>query len=133
MLSFGRVDGAAEVFSGPDELVLAMHHRWSLLLQARVDLGLPEAAEDTGKVPADAVSKAWLALTADEPVLRAVLDAHERDPRMGAALVGESRMLALNAGLAHPDQAAAIIAEIGAPLRTSLRPGGATVVCGHGA
>lgn len=48
VLFFGRVDGAAEVFSGPDPVVLALHHRWSLLLQARVELGRAEAAEDTG-------------------------------------------------------------------------------------
>ena len=133
VLSFDRVDGAAEVFSGPDELVLALHHRWSLLLQARVELGLAEAAGDAGKALVGVVSKAWLALAADEPVLRVVLDAYERDPWMGAALVGEGRMLALNAGLVHPDQPAAIISEIGAELRRSLRPGGVTVVCGHGA
>ncbi|ONI93002.1 hypothetical protein ALI22I_00700 [Saccharothrix sp. ALI-22-I] len=121
-LSFDRVDGAVGVFSGLAELVLALHHRWSLLLLGRVELAFAEARE--GEDPADVVSRAWLALAAAEPVLRAVLDAHERRPTMASALARENRMLALNAGLAHPDQHDAVLSEIGEALRTSLRPSG---------
>ncbi|MFI9811906.1 hypothetical protein [Saccharothrix variisporea] len=119
-LVFDRVSGAREVFAGVDDLVLALHHRWSLLLQARIDLALSEPGD-----PADAVTRAWLALAADEPVLRAVLDAHEHDPVLADAIARENRVLALDAGLTHPNQHVQVITEIGHALRASLRPSAA--------
>ena len=57
-----------DVFSSVNELLLALDHRWQNKLTARM-----EAAALEGRVDEDSVTAE---LAADEPVLRAVLDAH---------------------------------------------------------
>ncbi|MFD1810943.1 hypothetical protein [Rhodococcus gannanensis] len=60
------VPGARRHFSSPDEILLALQHRWSEHLAALLD----QAVED-GTAPRDA----WLHLAAEQPALRAALDA----------------------------------------------------------
>ncbi|SDH50399.1 hypothetical protein SAMN05216553_12523 [Lentzea fradiae] len=57
-----------DVFGSVHELLLALDHRWQNKLTARM-----EAAALDGQVDEDRVTAR---LAADEPVLRAVLDAH---------------------------------------------------------
>lgn len=62
----GEVPGARQFFRSPDEILLALQHRWSGHLAALLD----QAVED-GTAPRDA----WLHLAAEQSALRAVLDA----------------------------------------------------------
>ncbi|MFD9702354.1 hypothetical protein [Lentzea sp. NPDC059081] len=74
VLRDARRDPAAPLIVDPDvfgslhELLLALDHRWQNKLTARM-----EAAALEGRVDEDVVTAE---LAADEPVLRAVLDAH---------------------------------------------------------
>ncbi|SEM28803.1 hypothetical protein [Rhodococcus maanshanensis] len=54
-----------KLFGGPDGVLLALEHRWTTHLAAKLD----QAIED-GAPP----NTAWNELTAEQPVLRAVLD-----------------------------------------------------------
>jgi len=57
-----------DVFSSANELLLALDHRWQNKLTARMEAAALEGRVDEDRVTAE--------LAADEPVLRAVLDAH---------------------------------------------------------
>ncbi|ANZ35135.1 hypothetical protein BBK82_02665 [Lentzea guizhouensis] len=57
-----------DVFSSLDELLLALQHRWTNKLTARMETAALDGPVDEERVTAE--------LAADEPVLRAVLDAH---------------------------------------------------------
>ncbi|MEU5695698.1 hypothetical protein [Actinosynnema sp. NPDC020468] len=102
-----------EVFGSRDELVQALHHRWTQQLTGRLGVALED--EDVDRV--DTVTRTWRALAAEQPVLRAVLDAHL--PAGGAA--GEQRMLALTAGLAELSEPVAEITRVGAAFTALIR------------
>ena len=57
-----------DVFGSVQELLLALDHRWQNKLTARMENARLSGPVDEDRVTAD--------LAADEPVLRAVLDAH---------------------------------------------------------
>ncbi|SEQ65032.1 hypothetical protein SAMN05216188_104170 [Lentzea xinjiangensis] len=57
-----------DVFSSLHELLLALDHRWQNKLTARMEAAALEGEVDEDRVIAE--------LAAEEPVLRAVLDAH---------------------------------------------------------
>src|SRR5262245_28457821 len=79
-------------FDGPDEVLLALHHRWSLRLAGRVELA--SLAED----PIDAVGAAWRETTAANAGLRHLLDEHADDPVLRDVTLAEQRMLATATG-----------------------------------
>ncbi|MFF0815937.1 hypothetical protein ACFYVR_12420 [Rhodococcus sp. NPDC003318] len=74
-----EIPGARTHFSSPDEILLALQQRWSGHLAALLD----QAVED-GTAPRDA----WLRLAAEQPGLRAALDA---GAEVSAALRREQR------------------------------------------
>jgi hypothetical protein len=104
-----------------EEQLLALQHRWTTALSARLD----DALERAGTEPlTDAVAAAWRALAADQPILRAVLDTHESDsPALDTALRRECQMLAMAAGLTEPDDRSEEPARIGRALRGLIRGG----------
>ncbi|QSE85355.1 hypothetical protein [Rhodococcus koreensis] len=65
-LRFDEVPGAIQLFGSADNILLALQHRWSNHLAARLD----QAVEDGTPVNA-----AWRALASEQPALRALLDA----------------------------------------------------------
>ncbi|MGW0172880.1 hypothetical protein ACWDUM_03455 [Rhodococcus sp. NPDC003322] len=75
----GEIPGARAYFRSPDEILLALQHRWTGHLAALLD----QAVED-GTAPRDA----WLRLANEQPALRAVLDA---GAAVSAALRREQR------------------------------------------
>lgn len=128
-LPFAQVPGAKELFGTPEQLLLALYYRWSQLLggQLRIRVGGPEDVAEAP--PQDAsdhpelVAEAWRAAVAEQPTLRAVLDAHvDRYPEvMIPAVEREQRMLALTAGLADPFEPVDEITRIGASYLALLR------------
>ncbi len=101
---------AGEVFGDERELLLALHHRWTQRLSARVELATVEADRDTDLV--DAVGLAWRRAAEDNAALRELLDAHAGGLR--SYVEEEHRMLATAAGLAEPSDSAEEVASIGA-------------------
>ncbi len=106
-------------FDGPVEVLLALHHRWSLQLVGRLELAA-EAAEAAGD-PVEAVGDAWRAAAAANPALLALLDEHAGHPALGALIRAEHRMLARTAGLAGPEDGRLEQAALGAALVARLR------------
>ncbi|KMS88355.1 hypothetical protein [Prauserella rugosa] len=127
-LPFDEIPGAADLFGTPENLLLAMHYRWQQTLggRLRAEVGGPE---DTAGVPGggeqdhlDAVSRAWRRTVADNPTLRAVLDAHVDDhPDLRRAHEAELRMLALTAGVAEPGEPDEEITQAGNALVALMR------------
>jgi hypothetical protein len=110
-------------FSGPDEVLQALHHRWTMRLTGRLELALHDSADATDAV--DAVGTAWLETVEVDPALRRLLDEHADHPALRAVTRAEHRMLARSAGLTDagddPDEQAAIGAAFAALLRTGPR------------
>jgi hypothetical protein len=106
-----------DLFDGPDELLLALHHRWSLRLAGRVELAT--LSDD----PVEAVGAAWRETAAADPALRRLLDEHADRPALRGATLAERRMLATAARLAEPgddpDEQAAVGAAFVALVRNS--------------
>jgi hypothetical protein len=105
-------------FDGPTEVLLALHHRWSLQLDGRVELA---ATEDDDAV--DAVGAAWRAAAAANPGLRRMLDEYADHPALGAVTREEHRMLAHAAGLTSPGDGRTEQAAVGAAFVALLRNG----------
>jgi hypothetical protein len=99
----------------PDEgsLLLALHHRWTQRLTARVDLA--ELSDDD---QVDAVGEAWRTTAAENPALRALLDEHADQPALRPLIEAEYRMLARVAGLTEAGDSAAEETSIGAAFLT---------------
>ncbi|MPZ86355.1 MAG: hypothetical protein GEV28_40690 [Actinophytocola sp.] len=108
-----------DLFDGPDELLLALHHRWALRLASRVEL----ATLDAGADPVDAVGAAWRETAAADPALRRVLDEHADRPALRAAALAERRMLATATGLADPSDGPDEQAAVGAAFLALVRSG----------
>lgn len=106
-----------EPFAGPTEVLLALHHRWSLQLAGRVELAA--TADD----PVDAVGAAWREAAAANPALLRLLDEHADHPPLRALIRAEQRMLAHAAGLTGPEDGRLEQAALGAAFVTSLRDG----------
>ncbi|WP_367131052.1 hypothetical protein [Saccharothrix sp. HUAS TT1] len=107
-----------------DELLLALHHRWSHQLTGRLGAALEDGDDDRVEI----VARTWRALAAEQPVLRAVLDAHLTSTE---AVEGEQRLLALTAGLAELSEPAAEVARVGAAFVNLIRTRPAAVVPGR--
>ncbi|MFI9006378.1 hypothetical protein ACIGNX_03960 [Actinosynnema sp. NPDC053489] len=102
-----------DVFATEDELLLALHHRWMQQLTGRLGTALEDDDDRVGTV-----ARTWRALAAEQPVLRAVLDAHLTSAE---AVEREQRMLALTAGLAELSEPRAEIARVGAAFANLVR------------
>lgn len=96
-----------------DELLRALHHRWSQRLAGRVELAVHEA-ETRDHDLVDAVGAAWQETAAANPVLRDLVDAHATDPVLRPLVAAEQRMLASVAGLTEPGDDLRERAAIGA-------------------
>jgi len=107
---------SAEVFGEPEQVLLALHHTWTMRLTGRLGVELNEAERQHTGDRVAAVSAAVRATAADNPVLRAVLDAHSAAyaTALRPALDNERRLVAIAAGLADADEPADDIAAVGA-------------------
>ncbi|GAA4554642.1 hypothetical protein [Amycolatopsis samaneae] len=126
-LSLAEIPGAAESFGSEEDLLLALHHKWTQLLAGylRAELADPEDAA-AGQVldQVDAVTRAWQRATSEHATLRAVLDANlDRHPALLPLHEGELRMLAITAGLAEYGEPADEITKVGYTLDALLRNG----------
>ncbi|MGH3520204.1 MAG: hypothetical protein ACRDQ7_23040 [Haloechinothrix sp.] len=128
-LPFAEIDRAAELFGNEERLLLALYYRWTQRLSGylRAEVAGPE---DSDVAPgadepdyADRVADAWRTTAAENPALRAVLDASiERYPAaLIPALEREQRMLAVTAGLAEPYEPGAEVTRIGAAFLALVR------------
>ncbi|TDP96135.1 hypothetical protein EV186_104115 [Labedaea rhizosphaerae] len=122
-LPFAQVPHATEVFTGPAELLLALHYRWTMKLTGRLGMAVADAESDPSIDRVDAVRTAWLATAREFPVLRRLLDAHadDFDGALRPALAGEHRMLALASGLAEHGEDPEEITRIGQALLALIR------------
>ena len=100
----------SEAFRSERDLLLALQHRWSQRLTARVELAMLDA--DNPADPVDAVGAAWRETASHNASLRALLDRYDRD--LHPHLAAEHRMLAKTAGLTEPSDDEAEMAAIGA-------------------
>ena len=66
---FTGIPELERLFGGPEGLLLALHYRWNIHLDVKMEQALVE-----GQSAVDA----YLELVAEQPALRAVLDAHYR-------------------------------------------------------
>jgi hypothetical protein len=113
-----------DLFATEEDLLLALHYRWMQQLTGR----LGTALEDTDDDRAETVTRTWRVLAAEQPVLRAVLDAHLTSTE---AIEREQRLLALTAGLAELSEPTAEITRVGAAFAGLIRSAPATVVPGR--
>lgn len=110
-------------FTGPDEVLLAVHHRWSLRLASRVELATLAAERDPELDLVDAVRTAWRETAAADPALRRLLDAHADRPALRQVVTAEQRMLATAAGLTATDDGPDTKAAVGAAIVALARTG----------
>lgn len=121
-----------ELFATEDDLLLALHYRWMRQLTGRLGVALEDGSADR----VDTVTRTWRALAAEQPVLRAVLDAHltsaKGSTEVAQAAEREQRVLALTAGLAELSEPADEIARVGAAferlIRTAPAPSSRTAI-----
>jgi hypothetical protein len=117
---FDEIDGAAEVFGNRQNLLLALHYKWSQILGGHLRTELAGQPDDADLI--DAARVAWRRAVNANPTLRALLDANvDRFPALRSAHEAELRMLALTAGLADGDEPATEITRIGATFEALLR------------
>jgi hypothetical protein len=112
---------APDPFDGPTEVLLALHHRWSLQLAGRVELAGEIDPDEADQV--DAVGTAWRAAAAANPGLRRLLDEHANHPALRGVTRTEHRMLANAAGLTGPDDGRVEQDRVGAAFVALLRNG----------
>ncbi|MFD2418615.1 hypothetical protein [Amycolatopsis pigmentata] len=118
-LPFDSVPGARDTFGSEENLLLALHHKWTQVLSGHLRA---ETVGDPDHV--DAVTRAWRRASESHPTLRAVLDAHvEGHPALRSLREAEQRMLVLTAGLADADEPEAETTATGAAFETLLRHG----------
>ena len=99
----------SDVFPDERELLLALQHRWTQRLTARVELAELEPTD-----PVDAVGASWRRTAEDNPNLRALLDEHADNEALRPLIEAEHRTLARAAGLTEPGDSADEEASIGA-------------------
>ena len=113
----------ADVFAGPEDLLLALHYKWTMKLTGQLGVALSEASRDLDVDLVDAVMAGWRATAAEHATLRRLLDAGvaEHPEALRPAIEGEQRLLALAAGLADPHETTEEITRVGATLLVLLR------------
>jgi hypothetical protein len=119
--SFASIPQVAAEFARPEDLLLALHHRWSLRLTGQLGVALSNPDID----PVDAVLAGWRTTAAANPELRDLLDrgAREYPDVVRPAVDGEQRLLAHCAGLAEADDSPEEVTRLGATLLALLRNG----------
>lgn len=110
-------DELADVFDGPDDLLVALHDVWSRRVIARVEMAL-ELGED---LPAESIENAWFEVAAELPGVRRVLDAHADDEVLRKHQQHEHRLYAIAAGMVSPADPLPYAARAGARLVHNLR------------
>jgi hypothetical protein len=112
-----------EVFTGPEDLLLALHYKWTMKLTGQLGVALAEADRNPDVDPIDAVQAGWRATAAEHPTLRRLLDAgmSEHADVLRPAIEGEQRLLARAADLVEPHDTAEEITRVGATLLALLR------------
>lgn len=116
-LPFAGIPGACDTFGDEDNLLLALHHKWTLLFSGHLETALLDADDQL-----DAIRRAWHGAINANPTLRAVLDANlDRYPSLRAAHEAQQRTLAVSAGFAGPEEPTAEITRIGAAIETLVR------------
>jgi hypothetical protein len=120
---------ASEAFPDERELLLALHHRWTQRLTARVELAELTNGNTDGDMDGDtvdAVGEAWRRTAEDNAALRALLDRHAADPALRPLVEAEHRTLARAAGLTErgdtPEEEASIGAAFVALQKTAPAP-----------
>ena len=114
--AFTQVPDAAAVFADTDELLLALDHKWTQQLTARIGLALSETEGDR----VDAVAAGWRRTVAENPALRRILDENSGGV-LADATAREHRMLALAAGLAEFDEPNDVLERVGGAFAALLR------------
>jgi hypothetical protein len=127
-LPFAEVAEAEELFGTKQDLLLALHHKWTRLLNGylRAESACPDDtladAQENDQI--DAVSRAWKKAAKEHETLRAVLDAHlGESPALLAMHQADLRMLAVTAGLADAREPIAEITKVGVAFDALLRSG----------
>ena len=120
-LPYHDVPEATAEFTGPEDLLLALHYRWLMKLTGRLGVALSDPTADQ----VDAVLAGWRAAAAEHPALRRLLDvgAAQYPEALRPAIEGELRLLAHAAGLAEPGDTAEEVGRVGATLLALLRNG----------
>jgi hypothetical protein len=101
-------------FTDPDELLLALHHRWSMRLAGRLELAVTAAERDPNVDRVQAVGDAWRRTAEDNTALRRILDGYADRPALRERTDAERRVLADTAGLTAPGDTAEERAAVGA-------------------
>ena len=114
--AFTRVPDAAAVFATTDDLLLALDHKWTRALTARIGLALSDTEGDR----VDAVSAAWRQAVTENPALRRILDENSGGVLADAA-AREHRMLALAAGLGEFTEPNDVLERVGGAFAALLR------------
>jgi hypothetical protein len=118
-LPFAEIPGARQAFGSEEQLLLALHYKWSQLLGGYVRT---ELTGDTDHV--DAVTRAWGKAVRRHHILREILDANlQRCPALHPRHEAEQRMLAISAGLADPGERPEEATKVGAAFSALLRHG----------
>ncbi|MGH3491861.1 MAG: hypothetical protein ACRDQ1_01335 [Sciscionella sp.] len=113
-LGYHALPEVRAVFTGEEELLLALHYKWNQILLGSVSTALLDAAQDSRTDDCDAVIGGWRRAARASPALRRLLDAHlEFSPAVRAAHDTQLRMLATSAGLTRPGEATAEVTRIG--------------------
>jgi len=116
-LPFAEVRGARAAFGDEEQLLLALHYKWTQVLSGHLRTEL--LGEDDH---VDAVTRAWRTAVRGNRTLRAVLDANiDRYPALRPVHEAELRMLATAAGLADPGEPTAEVTKVGAAFSRLLR------------
>jgi hypothetical protein len=89
-------DIAAETFSGPDDLLVALHDKWTRRLEGRIELFLETDDSDLET----SVANAWHAVATELPGVRALLDRYVDHPALRHHEIAEHRLVAIAAGRA---------------------------------
>ncbi|GHF07323.1 hypothetical protein GCM10017786_46170 [Amycolatopsis deserti] len=121
-LPFDEIPGAAEAFGTRENLVAALHYRWTQLLSGHLRAQTEGMGEHDDHV--DAVKRAFTAAVRRDRTLYEVVAAHRDSyPALKTAHRAEQAMLAVAAGLAEPDEPVDEVAKVGAAFEALLTEG----------
>ena len=111
-LPFAEIPSARREFASEQDLLLALHHKWSQLLTGQLRTELSGARDGEHS---DAVTRAWHATEREHPVLRALIAANlDTTPALRAMHETDLRTIAIAAGMAEPHEPAEEITRVGA-------------------